>query len=274
MPGKPDAQLNAVLTQRIEVAPGLLILRVAPDGWELPEFEAGQYTVLALPGSAPRCDGADPDAEPVLPGKLIKRAYSIASASLQRQYLEFYVTLVHSGALTPRLFALGVGDRLWLGRKITGVFTLDSVPSDQNLLLLSTGTGIAPYMSMIRSVLATDTGRRFAVVHGARHSWDLGYQGELLTLERMCPWFDYLPIISRPKEEPIRWGGRVGYCQDVWSDKIIHELWDKSPSPEDTHVFLCGNPAMLEEMLQLLAEDGFQEHTRKSPGQVHLEKYW
>ena len=123
-------------------------------------------------------------------------------------------------------------------------------------------------------MLSFGTGRRFAVVHGARHSWDLGYQAELLTLQRMCPRFDYLPIISRPKEEPVQWGGRVGYCQDIWTDRIIDQLWGFRPAPANTHVFLCGNPAMIEEMLQLLGEDGFREHRTRSPGQVHLEKYW
>lgn len=274
MPRDADPRLNAVVTQRTEVAPGLVILQVAPDGWDLSPFEPGQYTVLALPGSAPRCEGSDPESEPVDPNKLIKRAYSIASTSQARRFLEFYVALVGSGALTPRLWALGVGDRVWLGRKITGMFTLDSVPAEANVLLIATGTGVAPYLSMMRTILPKDAGRKFAIVHGARHSWDLGYQAELITLARVCPNFYYVPVVSRPDEEPAAWGGRTGYCQDAWADRVIDELWGFRPTPEDTHIFLCGNPSMIEDMLTIVAKDGFREHTKKSLGQVHLEKYW
>jgi ferredoxin--NADP+ reductase len=268
------SKLNAIITQRAEVAPGLIIVRVAPDGWELPDFTPGQYTVLALPGSAPRCPGSDPEEQQVPPDKLIKRAYSIASSSVAKRYLEFYITLVRSGALTPRLLNLQVGDRVWLGHKITGMFTLDSVPPESNVILFATGTGIAPYVSMLRTFLSSQAQRRFAVVQGARHSWDLGYQSEMISLEGVCPHFDYVPIISRPNEEPVPWGGRTGYCQDVWKNRVIDELWGFRPTPDNTHIFLCGNPAMIQDMLQLVGQDGFQEHTKKSPGQVHLEKYW
>lgn len=274
MPEKPAPRLNAVVTQRIEVASGLIILRVAPEGWSLPAFQAGQYTVLSLPGSAPRCAGSDPEQQPPPPDRPIKRAYSIASSSLGSEYLEFYITLVRSGALTPRLFSLGVGDRLWLSDRIVGVFTLQDVAEESNIVLLATSTGIAPYMSMLRTILSANSRRRIAVVHGARHSWDLGYHAELLTFARMCPWFDYLPIVSRPKEEPIRWGGRAGYCQDIWTDRIIDQVWGLRPTPENTHLFLCGNPAMIQDMLPILSEDGFRQHRKRSPGQVHLEKYW
>ena len=266
--------LNAIVAQRVEVAPGLIVLRVAPEGWELPEFEPGQYAVLALPGSAARCPGSDPEDNSVDPNKLIKRAYSIASSSHAHQYLEFYIALVGSGALTPRLMALSLGERVWLGRKITGMFTLDSVPSDRNVVLIATGTGLAPYVSMMRTVLTEQPERRFVVVHGARHSWDLGYQAEMYSFARLCPRFDYIPLISRPKEELIPWGGLVGHCQDVWTRCMIDDLWGFRPSPADTHFFLCGNPDMIVDLRTLLEADGFREHLHRSPGQVHMEKYW
>ena len=271
---KAGTELNAVVTQRMEVAPGLIILQVAPRGWELPHFDPRQYAVLALPACAPRCQGSDPEPEAPQSEKLIKRAYSIASSSVANSHLEFYVTLVRSGGLTPRLWTLQVGDAVWLGHKVTGLFTLDSVPPDVHLILFSTGTGIAPYISMLRTFLVEQCHRRFTVVHGARHSWDLGYQSELITLHRVCRNFDYVPIISRPQEEPIPWSGLAGHCQDVWKRGVVDRIWGFQPTPENTHVFLCGNPAMIEDMLQLLAQDGFREHSKKAPGQVHLERYW
>ena len=265
---------NAILIQNIEVAPGLAILRVVPDGWDLPDFTPGQFGVLGLPGSAPRCEDCDPEEENVDPDKLIKRAFSIASSSLAKEYMEFYIVLVPDGALTPRLFALSNGDRLWLSPKATGAFTLQNTPSDKHVVLISTGTGLAPYLSMLRTQLACGDGRKFAVLHGVRHSWDLGYRSELMTLDRMCPNFDYIPIISRPKEEAAVWRGATGYVQDLWTGTPLTDAWGFRPSPEDTHVFVCGNPAMITDMEEILATEGFKEHKKKEPGQVHVEKYW
>jgi len=266
--------LNAVIQQRIEVAPGLMVIRVAPDGWELPDFTPGQFAVLGLPPEAPRCDIADPDEEEHKPGVLIRRAYSIASSSIAREYLELYITLVRSGALTPRLFALQPGDRLWLGPKITGRFTLDEAPVDADLVLVATGTGLAPYMSMLRTMRPEDDGRRIAVFLGARHSWDLGYRSELVTLDRLSPSFSYLSIISRPAEEPVPWSGPAGYVQDLWQGDHLERIWGSRPTPESSRIFLCGNPAMIEDMVVILAEEGFREHSRKQPGHVFVERYW
>ena len=267
-------ELNAVVQRRFEVAPGLMVIRVAPAGWKLPDFDPGQFAVLGLPPEAARCKGADDEEETPKPGKLIRRAYSIASSSATREYIEFYVTLVHSGALTPRLFALGPGDRLWLGPKITGSFTLNDAPADANLVLVATGTGLAPYMSMLRTMLHEAGGRRIAVLLGARHSWDLGYQSELLTMDRLSPALTYQPIISRPAEEPVPWGGLTGYVQELWGGRRIEREWGFPPTPGDTRIFLCGNPAMIEDMVAVLAYEGFREHSRKEPGHVFVERYW
>jgi len=266
--------LNTVVAQRVEVTPYTIILRLAPIDGEIPEFTPGQFAVLGLPGSAPRCRLSDAEEKTPEPDKLIKRAYSIASSSVEREYVEFYVTLVRSGALTPRLFALEVGDRLWMGPKFTGMFTLDNLPGDVNVVMVSTGTGLAPYMSMIRTRLACSDARRYAVIHGARHSWDLGYRSELITMGRICENFSYLPIVSRPNEEPVAWGGAVGHVQDLWSGGAIEEAWGVRPAPDNTHVLLCGNPGMIEQMVGTLASEGFREHTKDAPGEVHLERYW
>lgn len=266
--------LNAVVSQRTEVAPGLIILQVVPDGWDFPDYEGGQFAVIGLPGAARRFHFSDPEEPPREPDKLIKRAYSIASSSVPGEYLEFYVALVGSGALTPRLFELKTGDRLWLGPKATGMFRLDQAPADCHVVFVATGTGLAPYMSMLRSELVCGGKRRFAVIHGARHSWDLGYRAELRTLSNVCPNFDYLPVVSQPDEEPIAWKGMGGWVQDCWRAGAVAKEWGFAPSPQDTHVFLCGNPSMIRAMLETLGQEGYTEHSKESPGQIHVEKYW
>jgi len=267
-------ELNAVLTERRDIAPGLAVFRVKPDGWDIREFKPGQYVVLGLPGSAPRCAEADAEERSFAPDKLIRRAYSIASSSIEREYLEFYVVLVESGALTPRLFALELGDRLWLGQKITGTFTLDRVPDGQHLVLIATGTGLAPYISMLHSRLLHDRVGKAAVLQGARHSWDLGYRNDLALVERDYADFTYIPSITRPSAEETPWHGEVGRMQEIWLRDPLHELWGFSPSPDNTHVLLCGNPAMIDRLAEILTGQGFHEHTKKSPGNIHLERYW
>ena len=270
-----EEQTNAVVTGRIELSPELFILQVTPDGWDLPGFEPGQFAVLGLPGSAHRTTFSDEEEEPPDPDKLIRRAYSIASSSKAREYMEFYVATVRSGALTPRLEALTIGDRIWLGQKVTGMFTLAQVPQEFHVVLVATGTGLAPYVSMLRTHLTTTTTeRQFAVLHGARHSWDLGYRSELETMEQLRSNFNYVCSISRPHLEHVPWGGKAGYVQDLWTGGDLQKAWGRQADPKDTHVFLCGNPQMCEAMVELLNSEGFVEHTRKAPGQIHVERYW
>ena len=271
---KKQVELNAVVSQRIDVAPGLMVLSVAPVGWALPPFQPGQFTVIGLPASAPRTPLSEPDPPDADPDRFIRRAYSIASPSLPGAHLEFFITLVRSGELTPRLFELQTGSRLWIGPKCTGMFTLAEVPREKRLVFIGTGTGLAPYMSMLRTGLAADPGRKVAVLIGARHSWDIGYQAELHMMARLSPGFTFLPTVSRPSEEPTPWGGATGHVQALWSGGALEKAWGDKPTPEDTHVFLCGAPAMIDDMTALLKAQGFALHEKGAPGQIHVEKYW
>jgi ferredoxin/flavodoxin---NADP+ reductase len=270
----PLPENNAVVAQRMDVASGLMILRVTPKAWDVPAFKAGQYTVIGLPPSAPRAPFTDEEESLPSPDKLVRRAYSIASSSVENEYVEFYITLVRSGALTPRLFALAPGDGLWLSPKVVGLFTLDRVPEGHNLLLIATGTGIAPYMSMLRTHLADLSQPKIAVIHGARHSWDLGYHAELATMQRLCKNFSYVPIVSDPEGESVTWKGRVGFINEHWEKGNVRQSLGFDPSREHTHVFLCGNPLMIEAMLGILRGEGYAEHTAQAPGNIHLERFW
>ena len=267
---------NAIVSEPVLVNSETMILRVKPDGWELPDYSPGQFTILGLPGRAPRIPAplSDVELKTPKPDKFLMRAYSIASSSKHKDYMEFYITLIRSGVLTPRLFALKEGDRIHMGQKVRGLFTLSNTPKDTNLILMGTGTGLAPYMSMIRTFLKSSAPRKFAVVHGARHSWDLGYRSELSMLARLMNHFDYIPLISRPSEETIPWRGEAGHIQDFWKRGVIADRWGIKPTPKNTNIFLCGNPKMIKAALKVLEKDGFKEHTKKHPGEVHSEKWW
>ncbi len=266
-------ELNAIVTQRVDFSSDLMILRVAPDGWELPAFKPGQYSLLGLPASAARSAISTLEPSPPAPESFIRRAYSIASSSAEREYLEFYISQVRSGSLTSRLFALNVGDRVFLSPKATGLFTLDNVEADQNLIFIGTGTGLAPYISMIRTHVEAGEPRKFFILHGARNSWDLGYRTELFYLQRFAPNFSYVPTIDGPTDEVVPWTGHVGFAQDLWKEGVITTSWGFAPTPANSHVFLCGNPLMIEAMKELLDGEGFTVHRKHAPGQIHIEEF-
>ena len=264
-------ELNCIITQSVQVSPIMKIVKVKPDGWQLPSFSAGQFVALGLPPQFPRCADATKEHEASKPDKLIKRAYSIASSSTE-DVVEFYITLVHSGQLTPRIFNLKIGDRIWMGRKAVGMFTLDQIDEDMNVILVATGTGVAPYMSMLRSNALKRKGR-IMVVHGASNSWDLGYSSELRLLSGMFEGFSYYPTITDPEKEPAHWEGDTRFIQDIWFSGLARKIWGFKPTPVNTHIFLCGNPKMVDSMKDILARDGFTEHTRRISGQVHAEEF-
>jgi ferredoxin/flavodoxin---NADP+ reductase len=204
---------------------------------------------------------------------LVQRAYSIASSSNADEYLEFYITLLSSGELTPRLLNLAVRDRLFLGTKATGLFTLDRVPADKHVLMVGTGTGLAPYMSMLRSEMLCGGPRRFVLLQGARFSWDLGYRTELTTLSRLCWNMTYLPVISRPQED-LTWKGLGGYLQDLLVSDVIRERTGLEVVPENFHIFLCGNPAMITDATKRMVARGFVSDRGRESGSLHTEEYW
>ena len=271
MPNSNSAY-NGTVVGREEINPQLVILRVQPDAEVFP-FKPGQFAVLGLLGGATRVVEADPEDPPLASDKLVRRAYSIASASVERRYLEFFITLVASGELTPRLFALRYGDRLFVSPKATGLFTLDKVPAEKSVVLIATGTGLAPYMSMLRTLLIDDRQRRFVVLHGARYSWDLGYRAELETLARLRPNFTYFPSITRPSEDP-HYRGLTGRIQNHLAAGLVESSAGIPLDPAQTEVFLCGNPEMIREVKSVLEVKGFTSDQGPAHGTVHVEEYW
>ncbi len=264
-------ELNCIIIQSVQVSPIMKIIKVKPDGWKLPDFESGQFVALALPPQVERCGDATEEHAAPKPDKLIKRAYSIASSSTE-DVIEFYITLVHSGQLTPRIFNLKIGDRIWMGRKAVGMFTLDQIDEERNVVLVATGTGVAPYMSMLRSNALKRKGN-IMVIHGASNSWDLGYSSELKLLASMFDKFSYYPTITEIDKEPQGWPGDTRFIEEIWKSGEVDKIWGFKPLPDNTEIFLCGNPRMVDSMKEMLYKDGFRDHKKKEPGQIHAEEF-
>lgn len=265
-------EVNSVITNVINVSPMMRIIRVKPEGWELPKHESGQFVAIGLPTEIDRYELSTEEYSKPNPGILIKRAYSIASSSSQ-DYVEFYITVVHSGSLTPRLFSLNIGDKIWMSKEISGMFTLDQVEESKNIILIATGSGIAPYMSMLRSNALNRSGK-IMIIHGSTNSWDLGYQSELELLDVMMPNFTYYPTITNPDLESKQWSGDDRSIEDIWKGDTIKTKIGVDISPENSHIFLCGNPIMIDNMMEEAAKKGFTEYSEENlEGQLHYEKF-
>jgi len=258
---EPD---NAELLERIDVGPTLTIFRVAPVEGPVPAFEPGQFTNLGV-GHAPA------------PGKrpLLRRALSIASSPNEREHLEFYIRLVEDGELTPRLFELRPGASLWIDSRVYGRFTLEDVPPGSNLLMVATGTGLAPFVSMLRTYRGTGRWRRCVLLESSRCAAELGYRAELVRLESEDPTFTYCPTLTREPEPPRSdWRGLRGRVQAWLEPEAFRQISDEPLDSATWQVLLCGNPDMIVSVTEQLAQRGFRPHHTRTPGQIRSERYW
>ena len=264
---------NAVVIARQALTPDLFIIKVKPDHAPA-EFTSGQYVLLGLSSNLPRRPGSEPEFKESKADRMVLRAYSIASSGHEPDLLEFYISVVGNGSLTPRLVGLQPGDRLMVGDKIRGVFTLDTVPKEhKTVVLAATGTGLAPYVSMMRRHAIRPYPFRFVILHGAPRSWELGYLDELRLQSRHLPRVAYIPSITRTKEDPW-WTGETGRITQYFQTHALMDRLEVELDPDKTSVFLCGNPAMIHEVGSLLEPLGFTAYSTGNPGSLHTEEYW
>ncbi len=289
---------NATITRFEPTHSDLWVLRVRPDHGDTSHIP-GQYASLGLGYWEDRIDDAiDNDLDNKWE-KLIRRSYSISHPIFEPSgylapgdtdgELEFYIVLVqadenHVPALTPRLARKTPGDRIYLGPKVAGRYTLESVddPAD-TVIFFATGTGEAPHNSMIAELLRKGhTGPIIATVT-VRNWVDLGYLKTHRELEARYPNYHYIPMPTREPDVPKQ------YLQDLITNQTFDKILGHPISPDDTHAFLCGNPAMIglpEDkdgdssfpepvgVVQLLTERGFTLDKRNRPGNIHYEEYW
>lgn len=259
---------NATVTGKILLTQELMILRLRSDE-PRNEFKAGQFTQIGLLASEPRTSYSTVPIDEFADDYLIKRPYSIASAKTETRDFEFYISHVKSGQLTPRLFNLQQGNRIWIADKILGVFSLNDVPPKTNIVMVATGTGLAPYISFLRSHIADHPEINMAVLHGAANPWDLGYYSELTLLQKLFKNFHYFPTLLKSDDS---WSGLRGYIEDHLKSGLLEEYGIEN-DPQKTHYFLCGNPKMVEGVSAYLFEKNYTKHTKKSPGALHIEEY-
>ena len=273
---------NACVVGWREVSEGLAVFRVACDEGRVPVFVPGQYAVLGVPRYAEPVSGED--LEKFAPGDprwshLIRREVSIASSADEGRWYEFTAVLIDDGKLTPRLWAAGEGGRVWLDDVVRGDFTLERMEAGRDLVLVASGTGVAPFVSMVKSYAGKgERGgrpwRRCVLLHGVRRAEDLAYLDELREIEGDDgAGFRYVPIVSQGGEDD-GWKGLRGRVQGVLDGGVFEGVAGFGLEPAECEVYLCGNPGMIDDVEVLLEGRGFKRHTRKDTGNLHFERFW
>ncbi|WP_341988882.1 ferredoxin--NADP reductase [Azorhizobium sp. AG788] len=221
-------------------------------------FLNGQFVMIGLP----------------VDGRPLLRAYSLASANYEED-LEFLSIKVQNGPLTSRLQHLKVGDKVLVGRKATGTLIQDNLTPGKRLYLLSTGTGLAPFLSVVKDPDAYERFEKIILVHGCRTVAELAYD-QLLTHDLLENEFIgdevkskliYYPTVTR---EPFRNQGRI--TQLIETGKLFSDIGVPDLNPADDRLMLCGSPQMLKDVVEALEARGFAEGSQTTAGQYVIEK--
>lgn len=240
-----DYPYTGRLSRWEEIAEGLAIVGV--QALESPfTFNPGQYATLGLMGPE---------------GKLVQRPMSISSSADRLDEYEFFIRLVEGGEFTPLLWECRVGDPINI-KGAKGRFTLQD---DERIgLLVASGTGLAPFMSMIETLRDRGQTRDMVLLHGASHDFDLAWRThlEMLAREGSFP-VRYAATISRPQNCPD-WTGLTGRVEAI----VEGQLDEHRLTPENATLYLCGNPDMIAAVEAIAADRGFP------PEQVRKELYW
>jgi len=221
-------------------------------------FQNGQFTMMGL----------EIDGRPLL------RAYSMASAN-HEESLEFFSIKVADGPLTSRLQKIREGDTVLIGRKATGTLIVDNLLPGSRLLLLSTGTGLAPFASLIKDPEVYERFETIVLVHGCRQVSELAYGERLVRNLESDEFFGpilkdkliYYPTVTR---EPFRNRGRI--TDLITSERLFNDVDLKPLDIETDRLMMCGSPSMLEDLRSILKQRGFSEGNHSEPGHFVIEK--
>ena len=221
-------------------------------------FQSGQFAMMGL----------EVDGRPLL------RAYSMASAHYEER-LEFFSIKVPDGPLTSRLQGIREGDTILVGRKATGTLILDNLLPGSRLLLLSTGTGLAPFVSLIKDPEVYERYESIVLVHGCRQVSELAYGEDIVARLRsdefLAETLDgklvYYPTVTR---EPFRNRGRI--TDLISSNKLFDDIGQGPLSIDTDRIMLCGSPGMLEDLRNMFETVQFAEGNHSEPGHFVVEK--
>ena len=230
----------------------------------------GLFTLsIHCPGVAPFESGQFLQVGMETPEKHLHRPYSVASP--HSDTLDFFIVRVDGGELTPRLWSLEVGDSIDVSAKATGGFTLSHTPEAETIWLLATGTGLAPYIAMMREKTIWMRHKNVVLVHGVRYATDLAYLDELSQIKLAYgERFHFIPVVSRAEVH----GAISGRITTAIENGSLESKAENAMTPANCAVMMCGNPQMLDDVEALLKDRGMLRHKKSAPGHVVVERYW
>ncbi|MDY7561953.1 ferredoxin--NADP reductase [Pseudomonas sp. 10B1] len=240
------------------LTPSLFTLRTTRDpGFR---FRAGQFARLGVT----KADGS-----------VVWRAYSMAS-SPHDEFLEFFSIVVPDGEFTSELSHLREGDTLLIDRQAFGYLTLDRFADGRDLWMLSTGTGVAPFLSILQDFEVWEKFERIVLVYSVRQACELAYQQLIAGLNQRDYLAEYagkllfLPTVTRE----LHPGALTGRITRLIEEGQLEQAAGVALTPEHSRVMLCGNPQMIEDTRTLLKQRDMQLSLSRRPGQVAVETYW
>ena len=216
-------------------------------------FEAGQFVRIGLPDG----DG------------VLARPYSLVNTP-QESFLEVYFNIVKEGPLSPRLFALQAGDDVLVSDNPSGFLTVSQIPECRHLWMVATGTGIGPFLSILKSDAAWRRFEKIVLCYSVSYAGELAYQDVIRQITSAHPnQFCYVPIVTRENcDEAL--GKRV---PALLQDGSLEERVGISINPDDSHVMMCGSTSMITDVSAELATREMKKHRRRDPGHFTTEKY-
>lgn len=217
-------------------------------------FEAGQFVRVGV---------ADND-------EVLARPYSLVN-SPGEPYLEVYLNIVEEGPLSPRLFELQTGDKVFVSDNPSGFLTLGEIPDCRHLWMVATGTGIGPFLSILKSELVWQRFERVILCYSVSMAIELAYQDLIQQLlARHGEKFIYVPIVTREAHAGAL-GARV---TTLMQDGTLEKQTGLSINGDDSHVMMCGSSEMIKDVSEELISCGMKKHRRRSPGHYTTEKYY
>ena len=243
--------IDAEVIDNIHWTDTLYSLKVKGD---IGDYEAGQFGRLGL----------------MVDDQIVGRPYSFVSAP-HEDYYEFYSIDVEEGLLSPRLAKLKAGDHIYLGKNANGFLVLNEIPESDDLWMISTGTGIGPFLSILKTEKPWQRFKKCVLVHAVRTASELTYQDLINDVKQQHPGqFEYVPVVTREKtdfalSERIPKAIENGNLEDRVNLKI-----------EDgkSQIMLCGNPDMVKDVREMLEKRGLTKNLRRTPGSISTENYW
>jgi ferredoxin/flavodoxin---NADP+ reductase len=221
---------------------------------DIKSFEAGQFAKLAL----------------AVEGEMVARPYSFVNAPKERPH-EFYYVVLPDGPLTPRLAKLEAGDNVYLAPTASGFLVLSEVPAGEDLWLIASGTGIGPFLSILKTDAPWQRFGRIVLVHAVRRQEELTYRDCIESLSSAhTGQMRFVPFLSRENKPPAL-HGRVPAAIE---DGRLEAAAGVALSAKSSQLMICGNPEMIADTTEALKRRGMRKHRRREPGQITVENYW